>query len=258
MGIIDTHAHLYDDQFDEDRDAAVLRIKENGISKVYLPNVDSGTIDRMFALENKYPDLCVAMMGLHPCSVKENFEEELNIVKEWLTKRSFVAIGEIGIDLYWDKTFFEQQLRAFKTQTYWALDYKIPIVIHARESTSEIIDALKEFSTQPGGIFHCFSGTLEQAHQAIEMGYYLGIGGVLTFKKSGLDAIVDKIDLRHLVLETDAPYLAPVPHRGKRNEPSYVKLVAEKLAEIKGISLEEVIEITSQNAMHIFNNKSKF
>ncbi len=254
VGLIDTHAHLYDDQFDDDRDAAIQRIIDNGITKVYLPNVDSSTIERMFGLENKYPELCVAMMGLHPCSVKEDYESELAIVKSWLKKRSFVAIGEIGIDLYWDKTNFEHQLRAFKTQVYWAIDYKIPIVIHARESTAEIIDALSEFDKQPGGIFHCFSGTLEQAYKVIEMGYYLGIGGVLTFKKSGLDAIVSAIDLKHIVLETDAPYLAPVPHRGKRNEPSYVTLVAEKLAEIKGISVAEVIQKTSENAIRIFGN----
>jgi TatD DNase family protein len=175
-------------------------------------------------------------------------------VKNWLLKRPFVAIGEIGIDLYWDKTFFVQQEIAFKTQAFWALEYKLPIVIHARESTAEILSCLKEFSSQPGGIFHCFSGDLDQALEAIDLGYYLGIGGVITYKKSGLDEIIKHVDLKHLVLETDAPYLSPVPFRGKRNESTYITYIAEKLAEVKGVTLDEVKDVTSENARKIFTN----
>jgi len=193
------------------------------------------------------------MMGLHPCSVNQNFESELAIIKSWLEKRKFVAIGEIGIDLYWDKTYINEQLYCFETQINWALNYDLPIVIHCRNSFDEIYEVMKKFTTLPKGIFHCFSGNLEQAIKIIELETFkLGIGGVITFKNSGLDKVLEKVDINHLVLETDSPYLAPVPHRGKRNESSYLKLIAEKLAIVKQMKVEEVAEITSQNALSIF------
>lgn len=255
MLLIDTHTHLYSEEFDQDRDAAITRCLENGVKKLYLPNVDSESITRMLDLEKAYPEVCIAMMGLHPCSVKENYKEELAIVKEWLDKRHFVAIGEIGVDLYWDKTFINEQIEAFNLQMDWAVEKNIPIVIHCRDAFDEIFEVLSKRDKLPTGIFHCFSGNLEQANKIIGLGgFKLGIGGVLTFKNSGLDKVVEQIDLKHLVLETDSPYLAPMPHRGKRNESSYTKLVAEKLAVIKNCSIEEIAEITTQNAKEVFGN----
>lgn len=255
MLLIDTHTHLYAEEFDLDRDEAIQRCLQNDVKKLYLPNVDSESIGRMLALERQYPDMCIAMMGLHPCSVKENYKEELATVKQWLEKRKFVAVGEIGIDLYWDKTFIKEQEEAFNTQIDWAVQYDIPIVIHCREAFDEIVTILDKRNKLPRGIFHCFSGNIEQARKIIDFGgFKLGIGGVLTFKNSGLDKVVEQIDLQHLVLETDSPYLAPVPFRGKRNESSYTKLVAEKVASIKQISIAQVAEITSQNALQLFGN----
>jgi TatD DNase family protein len=258
MRIIDTHAHLYDEQFAEDRQAMVERALATGVDTIYLPNVESKTIEGMLALEAAYPKHCHAMMGLHPCSVKENFQNELAVVKEWLARRPFCAIGEIGIDLYWDKTFVAEQEEAFLTQVEWAKDYDIPFVIHSRESTDLILKLLHGVRHgRMRGIFHCFSGTVEQAEAAIGMGFLLGIGGVLTFKKSGLDAIVEQIDLQHLVLETDAPYLAPVPYRGKRNESAYLVKVLERLAEIKQVSFDEAARITTENAEALFALNTK-
>ncbi len=251
--MIDTHTHLYLDRFDEDRSEMIERAMEKGVKRFYLPNIDSSSIESMLKLEAEYPLECFAMMGLHPCSVKENVEEELEIVKKWLNQRPFCAVGEIGLDLYWDKTFFEQQKMAFKTQIQWAKDLDLPIVIHSRDSTQEVIEILREVQDDKlKGIFHCFGGSVEEANAIIELGFYLGIGGVLTFKKSGLDATMKEVDLKHVVLETDAPFLAPAPYRGKRNESAYVALVAEKMAMIKGISVEEVDRITTQNALNIF------
>ena len=251
--LIDTHAHLYASQFDEDREAMLDRALTAGVERFYLPNIDSGSIASMLALEARHPDRCFAMMGLHPCSVKENFEDELAMVKEWLFKRHFCAVGEIGIDLYWDKTTLPQQIIAFRRQIHWAIELDLPIIIHARESTEEILQVLQEEQHERlRGIFHCFGGSLEQAERIIGMGFLLGIGGVLTFKKSGLDQTLLHIDLKHMVLETDAPYLAPVPYRGKRNESSYVRLVAEKLAGIKNAAFTEVAAITTANAKRLF------
>ena len=255
MILIDTHTHLYSEEFDGDRKEAVERCLANHITKLYLPNVDSESIPRMLELEKQFPENCFAMMGLHPCSVKENYKEELAIAKSWLDKRKFAAIGEIGIDLYWDKTFFKEQQEAFATQINWALEFNLPIVIHCREAFDEIYEVLSSFKKLPAGIFHCFSGSKEQADKVIALGgFKLGIGGVLTFKNSGLDKVVEQLDMQHLVLETDSPYLAPIPFRGKRNESSYVKLVAEKLSQLKNISLEEVAELTTKNAIGIFGN----
>lgn len=253
MSLIDTHTHLYAEEFDNDRQDAVKRCLDKGITRLYLPNVDSGSIDGMLALEEAFPENCFAMMGLHPCSVKENVEEELGIVKQWLDKRRFAAIGEIGIDLYWDKTFIGQQVHAFKTQIDWALAQQYPIVIHCRDAFDEIYEVLRSYSTLPKGIFHCFTGTPEQAQKIIGLGsFMLGIGGVVTFKNSGLDKVVEQVGLEHLVLETDAPYLAPVPYRGKRNESSYLSLVAEKIAQLKNVTVQEIEAATTQNALQIF------
>jgi len=250
---VDTHAHLYAKEFDADRDELIKKAMANGVSKFYLPNISSQSIEGMLALEKKFPHVCLPMMGLHPCDVNENYLNELEIVENWLKQRSFAAIGEIGIDLYWDKTFIKEQQLAFKTQIEWALKYNYSIIIHCRDAFDEIYAILKSFKQLPKGIFHCFSGNLEQANKIIELGNFkLGIGGVLTFKNSGLDKVVEQLDLHHLVLETDAPYLAPVPFRGKRNEPVYLLEVAKKLAEIKNCSIQQIADTSTQNAEFIF------
>jgi TatD DNase family protein len=252
---IDTHTHLYSEEFNEDRFTCIKQAISNGVSRFYMPNVDSESIDGMLALEAQFPEHCFPMMGLHPCSVNGNYEKELEIVKTWLDKRRFKAIGEIGIDLYWDKTFIKEQELAFKQQIDWALEFKYPIVIHCRNAFDEIYAILSMYSSLPKGIFHCFSGNLDQAKQILSLGNFkLGIGGVVTFKNSGLDKIVEQLDINDLVLETDAPYLAPVPHRGKRNESNYLPLVAQKLALLKNITIEEIAQITSNNALKLFEN----
>lgn len=251
--LIDTHIHLYAEEFDADRDHLITKALHNGVKKFYLPNVDAESIERMHHLEKKFPESCFAMMGLHPCSVKENVEDELRIVEDWLKKRKYAAVGEIGIDLYWDKTFYKEQVHAFKTQIQWALDYNYSIIIHCRDAFDEVYECLTSFKTLPKAIFHCFSGNIDQANKIIALGNFkLGIGGVVTFKNSGLDKVVKEVGLEHLVLETDAPYLAPIPYRGKRNEPSYILEVARKIAEIKEISMYEVEEVTERNAQFIF------
>jgi TatD DNase family protein len=254
MFLIDTHTHLYLEEFDSDRDEMVARALNTGVDKMLLPNIDSSSIEGMMSLCNSFPHHCHPMMGLHPTSVKENFEEELRIVDEWLERKKFIAIGEAGIDLYWDQTFAKEQEVAFIHQINLAKKYKLPIVIHSRNSFNELFAVLEEHnSTDLTGVFHCFTGNLDQAEKIIEMGFYLGIGGVITFKNSGLDKVIDELTLDRIILETDAPFLAPVPFRGKRNESAYIKIVAEKIAEIKNINLESVAEITSANAVHLFN-----
>jgi TatD DNase family protein len=256
MMFTDTHIHLYAEEFDTDRDALIKEAMEQGVKRFYLPNVDSHCISRMLELEQSYPNECFAMMGLHPCSVKENYKAEIAVVEEWLSKREFKAVGEIGIDLYWDKTFLEEQKFCFIRQIDLARKYKLPIVIHCREAFDEIYEILRDEAELPRGIFHCFSGTTEQAEKVLALGdFKLGIGGVVTFKNSGLDKVVESLKLEHLVLETDAPYLAPVPHRGKRNLPVYVVEVAKKIAALKNISVEEVAEVTNRNADFIFEKK---
>jgi len=256
--LIDTHAHLYLPRFDKDRDEVLVRAQENGIEKIYLPNVDSSTIESMLALEAAQPERCFAMMGLHPCSIKENVAEELLVVKNWLEKRSFCAVGEIGIDLYWDKTFFEAQKKAFHEQIGWAIDLDIPIVIHSRESTEIVIDILKERKhPKLRGIFHCFSGNADQAQEITQLGFHLGIGGVLTYKKSTLPLAIENIPLEWLVLETDAPYLSPVPFRGKRNESAYIHQIGDYLASIKQLPFEEIARQTTKNALSIFDKSEK-
>jgi TatD DNase family protein len=253
---IDTHTHLYSEEFNEDRTAVINTAISNSVTKLYLPNIDSNSIDGMLQLEKEFPDNCFAMMGLHPCSVKENYLDELTIVKKWLDKRKFIAIGEIGIDLYWDKTFIAEQEIAFKKQIDWALEYNYSIVIHCRNAFDEIFTILQSYSKLPKGIFHCFSGDVEQAQKILALkNFKLGIGGVLTFKNSGLDKVVETISIEDIVLETDSPYLAPMPYRGKRNESSYIPLIAKKVAELKNISIEEVENVTTNNANFIFENK---
>lgn len=253
MELIDTHTHLYAKRFDSDRAEMIGRAKAAGITTCYLPNIDSESIPGMMALEVEYPGYCIPMMGLHPCSVKENYKEELAIVRSWLEKRAFVAVGEIGIDLYWDKTFFEQQKEAFIQQAAWAVEYDIPIVIHSRESIDIIIDLIQQMKEpRIKGIFHCFTGTKAQSEAIIDLGFLMGIGGVVTFKNGGLAETVADIDLSHLVLETDAPYLSPAPHRGKRNESAYVSLIADKIAVVKEVSTETVARVTTENAKKMF------
>ncbi|MGE0635052.1 MAG: TatD family hydrolase [Bacteroidia bacterium] len=253
MSLTDTHTHLYASEFDTDRTEMVERAIAAGVTKLFLPNIDSSSVEGMFQLCNQFPENCFPMMGLHPTSVKENYKEELEKLKTNFSKRKMYAVGEIGIDLYWDKTFFTQQQLAFETQIKWANEFSLPIVIHSRNSFNEIVEVLqKNKKENPHGIFHCFSGSKEQAEKAISLGFKLGIGGVLTYKNSGLGQAIADIDMKHLVLETDSPYLTPVPHRGKRNESLYITLVAQKLAEIKNISVEEVGEITTANAKEVF------
>ncbi len=255
MILTDTHTHLYSKEFDTERTILIQKAIDSGISRMFMPNVDSDSIPGMFLVEKQFPENCFAMMGLHPCSVGSNYQQELQVVEYWLNKRKFVAIGEIGIDLYWDKTFIAQQQDAFRMQIQLAKKHELPYVIHARNSFDEVMEIVSEFKNDHlKAIFHCFSGTIEQAEQIVEMkNFKLGIGGVVTFKNSGLDKVVEAIDLKHLVLETDAPYLAPVPFRGKTNQPEYLLVVAQKIAEIKNISLEEVVEVTTQNSVDVFN-----
>jgi TatD DNase family protein len=253
--MIDTHTHLFSTEFDADRDLIIQNALDAGVSKMLLPNVDLDSIAGMHELAKKFPQQCYPMMGLHPCSVTENWEADLSIIKSWLDKESYCAVGEIGIDLYWEKSTLEFQKKAFRQQIQWAKEKKLPIVIHVREAfveTFEIVDELNDENLT--GVFHCFTGNLEQANHILKYGgFKLGIGGVVTFKNGGLDKVLPHIDLEHLVLETDSPYLAPVPYRGKRNESSYLKIIAEKLAELKEVSFETVDSITTQNAIALFS-----
>lgn len=251
--ITDTHTHLYSEQFDQDRDAMIQRAKNTGVQRFFIPAIDSSYTERMFSLEKNYPSDVFLMMGLHPTSVKENYESELLHVKEWIDKKSFVAIGEIGIDLYWDKTYIKEQKKAFQTQIKWAKEKKLPIVIHCRNAFDEIFDILElEKGPDLYGIFHCFTGTLQQAEKAISYNMKLGIGGVVTFKNGKIDTFLNQIPLQHIVLETDAPYLSPTPFRGKRNESSYIKFVIEKLASIYELPSSEIINITTENSKEVF------
>lgn len=254
MILTDTHTHLYSEQFKEDIDTVLKNCFEKHISRLFLPNIDSESIQPMLKLVNKYPKNLFPMMGLHPCSVNENFEQELEIVASELKTKKYCAVGEIGIDLFWDKTFFEQQKLAFIQQIKWAKEYHLPIIIHARDSYREIFEILdKENTPELRGIFHCFTGNKQDAEHILSYeNFKLGIGGVVTFKNSDLDSVLKTILVNHLVLETDSPYLAPVPHRGKRNESSYLELVALKLCDIYNLSLEEIANITTENSKAIF------
>jgi len=253
VNIIDTHTHLYLKQFNKDIDLVINRSKEIGVKKFIFPAIDSSHFDSMHSLKNKYPDNIYLMSGLHPTDVKENYKEELEFVINSLKSHGYVAIGEIGIDLYWDKTFLQLQQEAFTFQIRLAIKHDLPIAIHCREAFGEIFEILdKENCPKLRGVFHCFTGTLKQANRAIDLGFVLGIGGVVTFKNGGIDKFLNQIDLKHIVLETDSPYLAPAPYRGKRNESSYIIHVIDKLSEIYGISKEEIADITTNNAEKVF------
>ncbi|TSJ39938.1 TatD family hydrolase [Fluviicola chungangensis] len=252
---IDTHTHLYSEQFDEDRTAMIQRAIAAGVERMYMPNIDLNSIEGMHALEKQFPENCFAMMGLHPCSVDANWELVLAKMKLFLEKRPYVAVGEIGIDLYWDKTFLEEQKEVFRTQINWAKELQIPIVIHARDSFPEIYEVLdQENDERLKGIFHCFTGNEQDVQKILDyQGFSFGIGGVVTYKKSDLPETLKHIPLDKLLLETDAPYLAPTPFRGKRNESAYVVHTAEKVAEMLGLSLNKLKEITTKNAMGLFH-----
>jgi TatD DNase family protein len=253
MRFIDTHAHLYSSPIKENIEGIMKNAMDNGIDTIIMPAIDSTTLEAMLEVEKTYPENCMAMMGLHPCSVKENVKEELAIIEAQLQKRKFIAIGEIGLDYYWDKTFTTEQMHAFEIQMQWALDYKLPIAIHTRNAMGETIEAVKPFAKKGlRGIFHCFSGSKESAEQIISMDFHLGLGGVLTYKNTGVAEAIKDIPMEWLVLETDAPYLSPVPYRGKTNEPSYMIQVAMKLAEIKNLPLHEIASITTNNAEKLF------
>lgn len=261
MILTDTHIHLYAEEFETNVNALIDDAIVQNVKRFFLPNIDSTSIEGLFKITQQYPEHCFAMLGLHPCYVKENFQEELTKIHSAITasvaatenSKTIYAIGEIGLDFYWDKTFTKEQELAFITQCHWADELELPIVIHSRNSTTELITILKNHPhLDLKGIFHCFSGTLDQAKEIIDMGFHLGIGGVVTFKNGGIDKVVEQLDLAHMVLETDGPYLAPVPHRGKTNLPVYLKLVAEKIAAIKNITTEEVAHITTENSKRIF------
>lgn len=253
MILTDTHTHLYSEQFAADRAAVIERSIKAGVTRFFIPAIDSEYTQSMLDLEDAYPENVFLMMGLHPTHVKENVEEELTLVKEWLDKRKFYALGEIGMDLYWDRTFVKEQQYAFQTQIQWAKENNLPINIHCRDAFEEVFEILeKEKSTALFGIFHCFTGTLEQAKKAISYGMKLGIGGVVTFKNGKIDQFLKEIPLSEIVLETDAPYLAPTPFRGKRNESSYLTHVAQKLAVIYDLSWEEIAKITTENSKAVF------
>ncbi len=255
MKIIDTHCHLYVKEFENDIGQVIADAQQQGVQQFFLPNIDSDSIDSMLRLEANYPGVCIAMMGLHPCSVKADYKQQLQLVADWLQKRPFAAVGEIGLDFYWDKSFEQQQYEAFRKQIELALQHQIPIVIHTREAMQQCIDVVAAYKGSGlKGIFHCFGGTVEEAEKIINLGFYLGIGGVLTYKKSGLPEVLRHISLQHLVLETDSPYLAPVPKRGKRNESGYLKYIMAALAEIKKCTPEEIARITTANATFVFQN----
>lgn len=250
---IDSHCHIFSDEFNPDRVDTMERASAAGVGKIVMPNVDHTTIDAMMEAEARWKNVCYSTMGLHPCSVKKDFQRELYIVEDWLSKRKFAAIGEMGTDMYWDKTLWNEQVEAFKIQVGWAKKYDLPIIIHCRETLDETIALVEEL--QDGklkGVFHCFGGTTDQAARIAKLNFFVGIGGVATFKKAGLDAVLPHIPLERIVLETDSPYLAPVPHRGKRNEPAYLALVAQKIAEVTKTEAEQIRDQTTANALQLF------
>jgi len=254
MQLIDTHTHIYLPEFDADRDEVVKRAAGNGIEKMLMPNIDRESVERMLSAVSRYPGICLPMAGLHPTSVKEDYEEQLEELEKLFPEHKFIAIGEIGIDLYWDKSFIKEQLSALRRQIIFALEKELPVVIHSRESFPEVFSVLNEFrGTGLKGVLHAFTGTIKEAEKALDLGFMLGIGGIVTFKNSGLDKVVEDIGPENIILETDSPYLAPVPHRGKRNESSYICIINKKLAEIFGISEEEIASITFANSTRLFN-----
>lgn len=255
MTLIDTHCHLYLPEFDADREAMLQRAEEAGVTKFFLPNIDSGSVESMNLLVTRHPETCLRMMGLHPCSVKENWSDEISIIENWLFNPSYqwYGIGETGLDYYWDKSFVPQQKKNFQQHIEWAKQLRLPIIIHSRDALDDCIEMIGMNKDETlTGIFHCFSGTAQQAKRIMQLGFYLGIGGVVTFKNGGLDKVLPEVGLKQVVLETDSPYLAPVPFRGKRNESSYLKLVAKRISELLQVSGEEVALTTTANAKQVF------
>ncbi len=251
--MIDTHAHIYASEFDNDRDQVVERALAQGVEKILLPNIDLDSIEPMLQTEAAYPEICRSMMGLHPCYVDGNVKQTLEIIHSWFAKHNFIAVGEIGIDLYWDKTYKAEQEMAFTTQLNWAKEMKLPVVIHTRDSIQETLALLeKEQDGSLSGVFHCFGGSVEEAKAINDLGFHLGLGGVTTFKNGGMDKVIPHLDMDYVILETDCPYLAPVPHRGKRNEPSYIPLVAERIASLRELSIDDVQAMTNRNANRLF------
>ncbi len=257
MTFIDSHAHVYDQQFDEDIQDVMERCQEAAVSTIYMPNIDHASVDAMLERELRYPAQCVAMMGLHPGSVKRDFERELYQVEAWLDRRPFAAVGEIGLDYHWDVTFKTQQQEALRVQLAFAKKYKLPIVLHTRDSFADVVALVEEQSEGLRGVFHCFTGTAEEAKRITDLGFYLGLGGVATFKNGGMGEVIPHLDRERVVLETDSPYLAPVPHRGRRNEPSHVPLIGRRVAELWDVDLETVAQQTTENARRLFSTESE-
>lgn len=255
LELIDTHTHLYLEPFDGDRQQAVDRAREASVRRLLMPNVDASTIPALMDAAGAFPSACLPMMGLHPTSVKARFEEELEVVGDWLAKGGFVAVGETGLDLYWDKTFLAEQIEALKRQAEWALQYDLPLVLHSRKSLNELFEVLRAYrGSGLRGVFHCFPGNVPDAEKAIELGFFLGIGGVVTYKNSTMAKVVAALGTDHLVLETDAPYLPPVPYRGRRNESAFIPVIARKVAELTGQNPEEVARATTANARTLFGD----
>ncbi|MEL7292204.1 MAG: TatD family hydrolase [Pseudomonadota bacterium] len=251
--MIDTHAHIYANEFDNDREEVVQRALAQGVEQILLPNIDLESIEPMLATEAQFPQVCRSMMGLHPCYVDGNVKHSLEVIHSWFAKHNFIAVGEIGIDLYWDKTYRAEQEMAFVTQLNWAKELKLPVVIHTRDSIEETLALLRqEQDGSLSGVFHCFGGSLEEAQAINGLGFHLGLGGVSTFKNGGMDKVIPHLDMDYVILETDCPYLAPVPHRGKRNEPAYTSLVAQRVADLREMTLEQVDTMTTQNAKTLF------
>lgn len=256
MGIIETHIHLYSEEYKADRTALIQQAIDIGVEAFYMPNVDVHSIEPMYAVEKEFPVHCFAMMGLHPCYVKEDYKEQLAVIEKHLESRKFIALGEVGIDLYWDKSFLTQQQDALNIQAEWALKYNLPIVIHSREANAESLEVLKPYMHRGlRGVFHCFSGSLAEVTVLKTYGWMIGIGGVVTYKKAGLDTLIEEIGIGQVVLETDGPYLAPLPYRGKRNEPAYIDLVAQKIGDVLQMSKEAVVEQTTKNARTLFGGQ---
>jgi TatD DNase family protein len=251
--LIDTHSHIYSTDFINDLDEVIQRAYSNDVRKIILPNIDSSSVKNLLDLVDTYPHICFPLMGLHPTSVNHDYQEELQVVEYWLKKRKFFGIGEIGIDLYWDKSFLEEQTHAFRFQLDLAKQYKLPVVIHVRDSFDEVYEVLHDMKDENlSGVFHSFTGTLEQAGMIIDLGFKIGVGGIVTFKKSGLDQIIKQIDPSNLIIETDSPYLTPVPFRGKRNESSYLVYIAQKIADLHNVTVGEIAKITTENARNLF------
>lgn len=255
--MIDSHAHIFLEEFEEDLADVIERAEHAGITKILMPNIDCSTIERVLGVAAKFPQMCIPMMGLHPCYVKSDYKRHLKVIEDWLSKESFLAVGEIGTDLYWDDSYWRQQKDAFSIQCELALQHHLPVVIHCRESIDATVEIVAPFASQGlQGVFHCFTGTRDQALEITDLGFYLGLGGVSTFKNGGLDTVIPYLDPHKILLETDAPYLAPTPHRGKRNEPAYVQIIAEKIASLLQLSKEALVNYTVKNTEDLFKISS--